>query len=192
MPRVGLSTSQVVAAGATLADEIGFSAVSLAVLADRLGVKPPALYKHIDGVADLQHRIAALAMTEFGEDLREALQGKSGSDALAALFTTMRSYVEQHPGRYSATTGAVFRGEDDPLLMAGLRVINSIGAVLAGYGIAPGEMDHAIRAVRCIIHGFAVLQAASAFQWSNDPDDSFAWMIRFVDAGLRAIGGRQP
>ena len=191
MPRVGLNTGEVVAAGATLADEIGFSAVSLAVLADRLGVRPPALYKHIDGLADLQHRIAALAMTEFGEDLREALQGKSGSDALAALFTTMRSYVEQHPGRYSATTGAVFRGADDPLLMAGLRVINSIRAVLAGYGIAPGEMDHAIRAVRCIIHGFAVLQAANGFQWGNDPEDSFAWMIRFVDAGLRAMGGRQ-
>jgi AcrR family transcriptional regulator len=188
---VGLNTGEVVAAGATLADEIGFSAVSLAVLADRLGVRPPALYKHIDGLADLQHRIAALAMTEFGEDLREALQGKSGSDALAALFTTMRSYVEQHPGRYSATTGAVFRGADDPLLMAGLRVINSIRAVLAGYGIAPGEMDHAIRAVRCIIHGFAVLQAANGFQWGNDPEDSFAWMIRFVDAGLRAMGGRQ-
>lgn len=192
MPRVGLSTGEVVAAGATLADDIGFSAVSLAVLADRLGVKPPALYKHIDGLADLQHRIAALAMTEFGEELREALQGKSGSDALAALFTTMRSYVERHPGRYSATTGAVFRGKDDPLLVAGLRVINSIRAVLAGYGIAPGEMDHAIRAVRCSIHGFAVLQAANGFQWGNDPEDSFAWMIRFVDAGLRAMGGRQP
>ncbi len=192
MPRVGLSTSEVVAAGGTLADDIGFSAVSLAVLADRLGVKPPALYKHIDGLADLQHRIAALAMTEFGEELREALQGKSGSDALAALFTTMRSYVERHPGRYSATTGAVFRGKDDPLLVAGLRVINSIRAVLAGYGIAPGEMDHAIRAVRCSIHGFAVLQAANGFQWGNDTEDSFAWMIRFVDAGLRAMGGRQP
>jgi AcrR family transcriptional regulator len=192
MPRVGLSTGEVVAAGATLADDIGFSAVSLAVLADRLGVKPPALYKHIDGLADLQHRIAALAMTEFGEELRDALQGKSGSDALAALFTTMRSYVERHPGRYSATTGAVFRGKDDPLLVAGLRVINSIRAVLAGYGIAPGEMDHAIRAVRCSIHGFAVLQAANGFQWGNDPEDSFAWMIRFVDAGLRAMGGRQP
>jgi AcrR family transcriptional regulator len=192
MPRMGLSTGEVVAAGATLADEIGFSAVSLAVLANRLGVRPPALYKHIDGLADLQHRIAALAMTEFGEDLRDALQGKSGSDALAALFTTMRSYVERHPGRYSATTGAVFRGEDDPLLVAGLRVINSIRAVLAGYGIAPAEMDHAIRAVRCIIHGFAVLQAANGFQWSNDPEDSFAWMIRFADAGLRAMGGKQP
>jgi AcrR family transcriptional regulator len=192
VPRVGLNTADVVDAGAALADEIGFAALSLAVLADRLGVKPPALYKHVDGLADLQHRIATLAMAEFADALREALQGRAGSEALSALFTTMRSYVEQHPGRYSATIGAVFRGEDDPLFVAGLRVIKSIRAVLAGYGIEPSEVDHAIRALRCTIHGFAVLQAANGFRWSNDPDDSFAWMIRFVDAGLRATGGTQP
>lgn len=188
MPRVGLNTSEVVAAGAALADEIGFPAVSLAVLAQRLNVKPPALYKHVDGLADLQHRIAALAMDEFGEAIREALQGKSGSDALAAMFTTMRTYVADHPGRYTATVGAIFHGEDDPLLVASLRVITSIRAVLHGYGIAPDDIDHAIRALRCTIHGFAVLQASDGFRWSNDPDESFAWMIRFVDAGLRAIG----
>lgn len=191
MPRAGLSTDEVVAAGAQLADEIGFAAVTLAALADRLGVKAPSLYKHVDSLADVQHRIATLAMNEFGDSLRDALQGKAGSDALIAMFSTLRSYVERHPGRYSATTGAPFYDETDPLYIAGLRVINSIGAVLSGYGIAPDETDHAIRTLRCIIHGFATLQAANAFQWSNDPDESYAWMIRFVDAGLSAIGGTQ-
>jgi AcrR family transcriptional regulator len=188
MPRAGLNTDEVVAAGAALADERGYAAVSLAVLADRLGVKPPALYKHVDGLADLQHRIAALAMREFGDALRDGLQGKSGGDALTALFTTLREYVDTHPGRYTATVGAVFRGDDDPLLHAATRVITSIRAVLEGYGLEADELDHAIRAVRCTIHGFAVLQAADAFQWGNDPDDSFTWMVGFVDAGLRAIG----
>lgn len=191
MPRTGLSAGEIVAAGADLADELGFASLTLATLAGRLGVKPPALYKHVDGLADLQHRIATLAMSEFADALRDALQGKSGSDALRALFGTWRDYVTAHPGRYAATTGAQFHGTDDPLLVAGLKVINSIRAVLAGYRIDSDDLDHAIRAVRCTIHGFAVLQAANAFQWSNDPDDSFAWMIEFVDGGLRALGGKQ-
>lgn len=189
MPRAGLTTGQVVGAAASLADEVGFQAVTLAMLADRLGVRPPSLYKHVASLADLQHRIATLAMNEFGDALRDALQGKAGFDALAALFTTLRTYVERHPGRYSATTGAEFQGENDPLLEAGLRVISSMRAVLSSYGVAPGESDHAIRALRCTIHGFAVLQAAGAFKWTNDPEESFAWMIRFVDSGLRAVGG---
>jgi hypothetical protein len=131
-------------------------------------------------------------MAEFSDALRDVLQGKSGFDALAAMFTALRSYIRAHPGRYSATVGAQFQGEDDPLLIAGVRVLNSIGAVLSSYGIPPAQTDHAIRTLRCTIHGFALLQAANAFQWSNDPDESFEWMIRFIDAGLRAVGEQRP
>jgi hypothetical protein len=79
----------------------------------------------------------------------------------------------------------VLRGPDDPLLAATTRVLATIAAVLRGYGIGEDEMDHAIRTIRCTIHGFAVLEASGGFQWSNDPDESFEWMIRFVDRGLR-------
>lgn len=191
MPRAGLSTDQVVAAGAALADEIGFPAVTLAVLAERLGVKPPALYKHVDNLADLHRRIATVAMEEQGDAIRDALQGKAGLDALTALFTAMRSYVERHPGRYTATIGMQYRGDDDPFDVAGLRVVDSVRAVLSGYGIKPDDRDHAVRTLRCTLHGFAVLQAADGFQWSNDPDQSFNWMITFADAGLRAIGRKR-
>jgi AcrR family transcriptional regulator len=192
MPRVRLNTSEVVSSGADLADEVGFGSVSLAALAGRLGVKAPALYKHVDGISDLQRRIAILAMTELGDALRDALQGKSGADAIRALFAAVQSYIAEHPGRYDATTGAKFLGSDDPLLTAATRVINSIRAVLSGYGIRPDELDHAIRMLRCTIHGFAKLQAANAFQWSNNPEESVAWMIRFLNAGLTAVGDKAP
>ena len=58
MPRVGLTGEDVVASAAGLADEIGYASVTMGVLADRLGVRPPSLYKHVGGLADLQHRIA--------------------------------------------------------------------------------------------------------------------------------------
>jgi AcrR family transcriptional regulator len=191
MPRAGLNTAEVVASGAELADEAGIGSVSLAALAARLGVKAPALYKHVDGIGDLQHRIATLAMTELGDALRDALQGRSGPDAIGALFTALRSYITEHPGRYCATTGADLQGEDDPLLAAATRVIVSVRAILSGYGIQPDELDHAIRMLRCMIHGYALLQAANAFHWDNDPDESVAWMVRFVDAGLTAVGANQ-
>jgi AcrR family transcriptional regulator len=192
MPRAGLNTSEVVASAAELADEGGIGSVSLAALAGRLGVKPPALYKHVDGIDDLRRRVATLAMTELGDALRDALQGRSGADAIGAFFKVVQSYIAKHPGRYEATTGAEFQGKDDPLLVAATRVISSIRAVLSGYGIRPDELDHAIRMLRCTIHGYAMLQAANGFQWSNDPDESVAWMIRFFDAGLKAVGDETP
>jgi AcrR family transcriptional regulator len=188
VPRAGLNTAEVVASAAELADETGIGSVSLAAVAGRLGVKAPALYKHVAGIDDLRRRVATLAMTELGELLRDALQGKSGAAAIGAFFMVVQSYVAKHPGRYEATTGAEFQGPEDPLYVAAARVIGSIRAVLSGYGIGPGELDHAIRMLRCTIHGYAMLQAANGFQWSNDPDESVAWMIRFFDAGLTVIG----
>jgi hypothetical protein len=73
-----------------------------------------------------------------------------------------------------------------PLLAAGARLIDSIAAVLRGYSVGEGEMTHAIRTIRCTLHGFAALQASAGFQWSGDPDETFDWMIRFIDRGLRA------
>lgn len=186
MPRAGLTGDDVVAAAAGLADETGYAGVTMGLLADRLGIRPPSLYKHVGGLADLQHRLATLAMIEFGEVIRDAAQGKAGFDALAAMLTAFRGYVTDHPGRYSATVGAEFSGPDDPLLAATTRVINSIAAVLRGYGTGEDEMDHAIRTIRCTMHGFAMLEASQGFQWSGDPDESFDWMIRFIDRGLRS------
>ncbi len=199
MPRAGLSNHDVVAAAAGLADEIGYRELTMGLLAQRLGVRTPSLYKHVDDLADLQHRVAALAMTELGEAIRDAIQGRSALDALTALITTVRAYVTAHPGRYAATIGARFTGPGDPLLAASTKVINSIAAVLRGYGITEAEMDHAIRTLRCTLHGYAVLQASGGFQWSGDPEQSFDWMIRFLDRGLRTahppavgVGGSAP
>lgn len=186
MPRVGLNTADVVLACAELADENGIASVSLSALADRLGVKAPALYNHVDGIADLRRRVATLAMTELGDSLREGLQGKSGIDAIRALFLTVQAYIAEHPGRYGATTGAEFRGDDDPLFLAGKRIIDSFRAVLSAYPIAADEVDHAIRFLRCTFDGYAMLQANNAFQWANDPDQTVEWIISFVDSGLAA------
>jgi AcrR family transcriptional regulator len=186
VPRAGLTTQDVAAAAAGLADEIGYANLTMGLLADRLGVRSPSLYKHVDGLADLQHRVATLAMTELGEVIRDAVQGQAERDALAAMMIAMRAYVTAHPGRYAATVGAEFEGPDDPLLRASTRVIDSIAAVLAGYGIGAGEMTHAIRAIRSTMHGFAMLEVSRGFQWDADPDESFGWMISFIDRGLRS------
>jgi AcrR family transcriptional regulator len=186
MPRTGLSSQDVVAAAAELADEAGFARLTMGLLAQRLGIRTPSLYKHVADLADLRHQVAALAARELGEETRDALQGKSGRDALAALFSTFGRYVTAHPGRYAATVGARADGPDDPLLTASNRFIDSISAALRGYGIAEADLVHAIRTIRSAVHGFALLQQADGFQWNTSPEDTFAWMTEFFDRGLRA------
>ncbi|MDP2774970.1 MAG: TetR family transcriptional regulator, partial [Nocardioides sp.] len=139
MPRAGLDAAAVVAGAARLADEIGLANVTMGLLAERLGVRTPSLYKHVAGQADLNRRIAVLALTELGDALTHALRGRSGKEALSAAARTIRSFVLERPGRYAATVRIDAEGPDDPLAAAGTRVIDSLSVVPAGYGIAPDD-----------------------------------------------------
>jgi AcrR family transcriptional regulator len=185
VPRAGLAGPALVGVAADLADEVGLPELTMGLLAQRLGVRPPSLYKHVASLADLRHRIATLAMTQLGDTVRDAIGGRAGRDALAALAKAFRAFAAEHPGRYAATVGARFTGPDDPLLAASTRVFDAIVAVLRGYGLGADEMTHAIRTLRSMLHGFASLEAADGFQWTGDPDETFEWMIAFVDRGLR-------
>ncbi|GGJ78410.1 TetR family transcriptional regulator [Streptomyces camponoticapitis] len=187
MPRAGLDPAAVVAAGAALADEVGLANLTMGLLAERLGVRTPSLYKHVGGQEDLNRRIATLALGEAADAIGGAVQGYAGRDALAAAARAFRAFVLEHPGRYGATIGVEPHGPDDPLAVAGRRSLGAFRAVLRGYDIAEPDVDHALRMLRSLCHGFATLQAANGFQWSADIDESFEWLISFADRGLRAM-----
>ena len=184
MPRAGLTPATVTDAGAALADEVGPAQLSMGLLAERLGVRTPSLYKHVKSVADLIHRIAVQAMNELADAIRDATQGRAGSDALTAAAQAVRTYVKTHPGRYAIGNNARPKGPDDPLTPAANRVLASLSAVLHGYRLDPNQEIHALRMLRSMMHGFASLEAADGFQMDTDIDESFKWMIDLVDQGL--------
>jgi AcrR family transcriptional regulator len=187
VPRAGLTPATVTEAAAELVDEIGFDQLSMGLVAERLGIKTPSLYKHVTSQAELARRIGVLAIVEIGDAIRDAIQGLAGSDALAAGAQAMRTYVKQHPGRYAAGDATADpTGPDDPLVAATKRVMASWAAMLHGYQIDPGREIHALRMLRSLLHGFATLEAAGGFQVDADIDDSFTWIIDFIDRGLRS------
>ena len=186
MPRSRLTPASITEAGAALVDEIGFDHLSMGVLAERLAVKTPSLYKHVTSQADLAHRIAVLAMTEVADAIRDATQGRAGSDALAAGAQAMRTYVREHPGRYAAGNAARPTAPDDPLIPAVERVLASWAAMLRGYELDSSQEIHVMRMLRSVLHGFATLEMAGGFQIDTDVDDSFTWIIDFIDHGLQA------
>ena len=185
MPRAGLDTAKVVACAAALADEVGATRLTMGLLAQRLGVRPPSLYKHVAGQEDLERRIAVLALDEATDAVGTAVQGRSGREALGAAMQAFRRFVVDHPGRYLVGFGLVPLGPDDPLAGARARQQEVLGAVLRAYDVDPQDAIHAQRAVRSLMHGFASIQAANGFQYDVDLDESYAWLVDVVDRALR-------
>lgn len=183
MPKVGLTAAAVVAEAARLADELGHERLTLAAVAQRLGVKLPSLYKHIDGLDGLRRRVAALALTELTAALSRAAVGKARGDALRAVADAYRDYAHGYPGRYATTLRAPDPNDSDHVA-ASDAVLRVIFAVLAGYGLHGDDAVDATRALRSALHGFVALEAAGGFRMSQDVDRSFARLVAGLDAAF--------
>ncbi|HET6876771.1 MAG TPA: WHG domain-containing protein [Jatrophihabitans sp.] len=183
MPRAGLSRAVVVREGAAVADEVGWDRLTLAQVAQRLGVRLPSLYKHVDGLDALRRDIAVLAAGQLGECLREAAVGRSGGDALRAVCGAYRAYARSHPGRYLATIRAP-EPDDADLVAAAEAILHTVYAVLAAYGLAGDDAVDATRALRAALHGFASLEGAGGFGMPQDVERSFSRMVSGLDAAF--------
>jgi AcrR family transcriptional regulator len=187
MPRAGLDSRQVVDAAAELIDREGANALSLSALAQRLGVRSPSLYVHVDSLEDLRRRLATRAAEQLGDVLAPAAVGLSRGAALRSFGHAYRTWALAHPGLYGLIESAGQGG--DPAVA---RVLELMFAVLRGYGLEGDEAVHAARSVRAAVHGFVQLEAAVGFGIPIDPGASFEWMLAMLDRGLTGDGAAAP
>lgn len=185
MPRAGLTPRIVVERAAQLADEVGLDRLTLAMVAQRLGVALPSLYKHVRGLDALLGQLSALATAELATELTAAAAGRAGTEAIQAVADAYRSYAHRHPGRYPATQ-RVPDPADPEHAAAAERAVGAIAAVLLGYGVTGDDAIDATRAIRSALHGFVSLELAGGFGLPRAIDRSFAHLVTTLDRGLRA------
>jgi AcrR family transcriptional regulator len=183
--RRGLNRAAVVETAARLADRDGYDALTLGAVAAEVGVRPPSLYNHVDGLAGLRRDLALTGVTELGERIRDAAVGRAGEDALLALAAAYRAYARERPGLYRALQRAPEPG-DDELAVAAARLLQPVLAVLAGFGLEGDAGIHAARALRSAMHGFVELERLGGFGIDLDLDESYRFLIAAVAAGMRA------
>jgi AcrR family transcriptional regulator len=177
MPRAALTPAAVIEEAGRMADSVGFDNLTISALAQRLGVKQPSLYKHIDGASGLHRAMSVKAKLELADVMRRSAVGKSGDSALAAIAMAYRTWASAHPGRYAATVRAATPGDaaDEE---AGLEAVTVVTSVLAGFGITGDDAIDVTRAFRSAIHGFVSLEAAGGFGLSVGVERSFQGLVR--------------
>jgi AcrR family transcriptional regulator len=168
-----------------LADAEGLEAVTLARLASDLGVRPPSLYAHVDGLGDLLRRIGSRGALELAGELQAATAGRAGGDALIAVAQAYRQYALSHPGSYEALQRAP-DASDPEATVAAERVVEVVVAVLRGYGLAGDDAIHAARVIRSALHGFVTLERGGGFAYPLGLDESYARLVAVLDRGLPA------
>lgn len=190
MPRAGLTRDAVVAAALDLVDAggaSGFDRLTLAAVAERVGVAVPSLYKHLGGLDDLRRGVALESVLALRAVVVHEAVGRSGPAALRAVARGIRSFASEHPGRYAAVQVTPALGTDDRLAAAAASAVDAIAAVLRGFDLPDARTVDAVRLVRSAVHGFVSLEQSGGFGLPDDLDRSFDVLVDATVAGVERL-----
>lgn len=186
-PRSNLTKEIVVQAAAEWLNTEGSEALSLGRLADKLGIRTPSLYNHVEGLPGLRRELSILNARMLAERLNDAAIGKSGPELVKVVMHTIRSYIKEYPGLYLSTVQASgTQTEVDPELQQEEARNVKVGlAVMASFGLEGEDAIHAVRGLRSLVHGFATLEVSGGFGMPLDLDESFARLVELFITGLQ-------
>lgn len=170
-----------------MVDEEGPDATTLSAVARALGVRTPSLYHHVDGLDGLRSALRTHGLALLADRLRDVAVGQAGRDALEAMGRAYLGFARERPGLYALTLAGRADGDDASAQDATTRLLDTVIAVLRGYGLANDAAIHAARFVRSTLHGFVTLERAEGFALSQDLATSVDRMFDALDAGLRHL-----
>lgn len=189
-PRKHIDRQRVLEVSIALADAHGFQAVTLASVAEQLGIRIPSLYNHVSGLPGLRYEMRLWGVRQLGEHLRRAAVGKAGDEAIMSLAHAYRAFAHAHPGIYTATLRAAAPDEPD-LAAASEEVLDVVLAVLKPYALSRDDTIHVVRALRSLLHGFVDLEVGGGFGLALDRDESFRRLVLLFIQGLQAASDTQ-
>jgi TetR/AcrR family tetracycline transcriptional repressor len=206
-----LTRERIVAEALAVISSDGVEALSMRVLATRLGVVPGALYRHVRSKEQLYDLVldGVLAEVDGRPDPSLAWTGQ-----VTALAQRLRAVLEDHPG-----IAGLLRARD-PLSPHSLALAEAFLAPLHGAGMPPQETARGFRliydytigfalsdrttaseqrvqdaATRRDLHAFVrslpadrfpVLAAIGEHVWADDRDEQFNASLRTLISGLQS------
>jgi AcrR family transcriptional regulator len=157
--------------------------VTLAAVAESLGVRTPSLYKHVDGLPGLRRGVMIRAKKSLGSALAHAAIGRSRDDAIRSLSTAYRRWALDNPAQYPLTISVPDPGDDEDR-SASEAALSVLLAVLAGYDLRDDDGIDAARFLRSALHGFVSLETSGSFKLAADLERSYAKLIESVVVSL--------
>ena len=166
MARKGLSRDTIVDAAAALAEQKGMENLTVRELADALGVKPASLYNHLQGLPELNVRLAERALDRLMETLEQVMDGRPVTDTLRAMAAAYRTFAQEQPQLYRAIM--LLPRFSDPGLVARKKAFMDLFVrMLEPLGLPARERVHLSRLIRSTLHGYVSMDESyeRATEW---------------------------
>jgi AcrR family transcriptional regulator len=177
-----ITLEQILNEAARLIEVDGVEHFSLARLAEELNVKPPSLYRYVEGKNDLLRQLNK----SFLSGLVKTLQAAGGAsedhlDQFLKIMEAYRVYALSHPRIYLmsfSSMAAELRPDEEFLLHIALPLQSSI-AHLAG----TRESLAALRGAFALVHGYIMLELTDQLRRGGNLNADFRLAVRAYLAG---------
>ncbi|WDL98455.1 TetR/AcrR family transcriptional regulator [Alicyclobacillus sp. ALC3] len=183
--RTKIDLPTILKAATEIVDSKGLESLGLATLAQKLGIRSPSLYNHVDGLPGLRVELAIHGCCLLNSVLMRAAIGKSGDNAVYALAEEYLVFARSHPGLYEAVQ-RVSDPQEERWQQAAQRLVETVVQVFQYYGWDDYTSIHAVRSFRSMVHGFISLEQNEGFKMPIDVDDSYRFLIDTFLLGLHS------
>jgi len=184
--RMKLELSIILKKATDIVDKQGLDQLSIGLLAEKLDVRPPSLYNHLDGLHELRQKLAIQGVKKLNDYMLQAAVGRSGDDAIRAISKAYIQFVREHPGLYDASTRFP-DANDQELQQAQRSVVQLVLQVLDAYNLQEEMAIHMVRGLRSILHGFTSIEQMGGFGMPLDINKSFSILLNTFIEGIHAV-----
>jgi AcrR family transcriptional regulator len=192
------SLDEIVQAGRDILEAHGPARLTMQAVAERVGVRPPSLYKRVKSRDDLIGLITEATVRDLGEQLAATGPGiadstparagerteRSGDprEELAEMARAIRAFAHRQPAGF----GLIFATRADPARPDTGTLATAVAPVLRVAGALAGP-EHALEAARTITawaYGFISMELAGAFNLGGEVDSAYEFGISALAEAL--------
>jgi AcrR family transcriptional regulator len=180
-----LTPQDVIEAAIDCLDKEGESALGVNRVARELGIKPPAIYKHLDGNTGLRRAVALEIWRKYLTDYQsQTTDITKPLDLLRIGAQATRNFAQRYPARYAVMMQYQLRPtdpEEAKIIYDSLRLFKKS---LQLYELSDDALIDTMRMVNAAVYGFIVRENSELMTLNRSPDRSYEVML---DALLVAI-----
>ncbi len=177
-----LSEPQILEEAARLVDEAGLDALSMRVLAQRLGVGAPSLYRYFPDKDTLVRALSATFLTELAEEVDR-------HETLVGMAHACWDYALRCPNRYATIVYRAPEAEQPPAAVK-FQVSEPLNKLAVR--VSPDRPLVAARVLWSYVHGAVSLRLLWPTREGLDPEEAFDAGLAALDAWLAAGAGGNP
>lgn len=180
-----LTRQDVIEAAIACIEKEGASALGVNRVARELGIKPPAIYKHLQGNAELKKAVALAIYKLYFVELSQQITGiKEPRAFLKVGGFASRDFARSHPGLFQVMMQFQLQPNDPESAAVIQESQDLFKTLLDSQNLSKTKLIDIMRMVNSAIVGFISLEQSGLLTLPRSTDDSFAVML---DALLEAI-----